>query len=106
MTNRQHYVPAGYLAGFTNGGTRDSVFFVHSLDGSVRRGKPDNVAFENDYNSIYAEGFAKDHLEDIFSKNFEAPACALFKDLSATPRVFSNEDELSIVIIFVALQAA
>jgi hypothetical protein len=107
MTTRQHYVPAGYLAGFTLGGKRDSIFFVHSFNGSpVRQDKPENVAFERDYNSIDADGLPKDHLEGIFNREFEGPACALFRTLSTNPRPFVTEEEVSVAIKFLALQAA
>jgi hypothetical protein len=107
MTTRQHYVPAGYLAGFTSTGKRDSIFFVRSLaDSRVRQDKPENVAFERNYNSIDVDGLPKDHLEDIFNREFEGPACALFKILSAHPRPFVTEEEISIAIKFLALQAA
>ena len=108
VTVRQHYVAAGYLAGFTQGGKRDSIFYVHPLDGSpVRIDKPENVAFERNYNSIKVEGLRKDHLEGIFRKRFEGPACDLFKTLSDHPgRPFVTEDELAIAIQFLALQAA
>ena len=89
-TVRQHYVPAGYLAGFTLGGKRDSLFFVHSLDGlTVRQDKPENVAFERNYSSIDVDGLPNDYLEGIFGR-FEGPACALFKELSTKPRPFAT----------------
>jgi hypothetical protein len=107
MTTRQHYVSAGYLAGFTFGGKRDSIFFVHALDGSpVRQDKPENVAFERDYNSIYVDGLPKDYLEGIFSRQLEGPACALFKMLSSKPRPFATNEELAIAVNLLALQAA
>ena len=105
---RQHYVPAGYLAGFTVQGTRDSVFFVHSLDGSpVRNGTPNSEARERHYNTIDFPGLAPDHLETLFGEKFEGPACALFKTLAAHPgRPFATEEELGTALNFFALQAA
>jgi hypothetical protein len=45
--------------------------------------------------------------EGIFSNNFEAPACALFRELSMNPgRPFLSEDELVVACNFLALQAA
>src|ERR1039457_3849990 len=100
VTVRQHYVAASYLAGFTQGGRRDSTFYVHPMDGSpVRVDKPENVAFERNYNSIEVEGLRADHLEGIFGEQFEGPACVLFKTLSDNPgRPFVAEDELVIAL--------
>ena len=107
MIIKQHYVSAGYLAGFTFQGKRDSPFFVHSLDGSpVREDIPDHVGFERHYNTIDFPGLPPDHLEAVFHE-FETPACALFKTLSAHPgRPFTTEGELAAALEFVALQAA
>jgi len=108
VTVRQHYVAAGYLAGFTQAGRRDSTFYVHPMDGTpVRIDKPENVAFERNYNSIEVEGLRKDHLEGVFGERFESPACDLFKTLSDRPgRPFLSEDEIVIAMKFLALQAA
>jgi hypothetical protein len=105
VTNRQHYVAACYLAGFTEGGTRDSLFYVHSLDGHTRQDKPGNVAMERDYNSVYVDGLRKDHLESFFQK-FEGPACTLFRTLSLERRPFLTEEEFSVAVEFLAIQAA
>ncbi len=105
-TVKQHYVSAGYLSGFTLGGTRHSSFWVHPLDGGTpREDIPDHVGFERHYHDIIHPGFKPDHLEYEFAK-FEGPACELFKKLSATPGYTLSSSEKSIALIFFVLQAA
>ena len=106
VTVKQHYVPACYLARFTAGGERDSPFFVYSLDGSLREDVPNHVGFERHYHTIDIPDLSPDHLEYVF-QDVEAPACALFKELSANPgRPFLTQDEIEKVIHFFAIQAA
>jgi len=105
-TGRQHYVSAGYLARFTLQGERDSPFFVHSLvDGQVRQGTPNSVAFERHYHTIDVPHLAPDHLESIFQK-IESPACALFKTLSESPGRDLSEADKDTMLMFFAMQAA
>jgi len=106
LTIKQHYVPACYLARFTMIGERDSPFFVHSLDGSIREDIPDHVGFERHYHTIDIPGLSPDHLEYVFQK-IEAPACALFRTLASNPgRPFITHDELEIVMQFFVIQAS
>jgi hypothetical protein len=106
QTIRQHYVTAGYLAGFTLGGERDSPFFVHSLQGHVREDIPGHVGFERHYHTIDIPGVSPDHLESVF-QNIEGPACSLFKTLSANPgRPLLTELEVHAAIYFLVVQAA
>jgi hypothetical protein len=104
---KQHFVTAGYLAGFTLAGSRHSPFYVHSLDGSaVREDIPDHVAFERHDHTVDIPGYAPDHLESIFGE-IEGPACALFQRLSANPgRPFACAEELTTALWFLAIQAA
>jgi hypothetical protein len=107
VTVKQHYVPASYLARFTFGGKRSSIFYVHPVNGaSVRESIPDREGFENHYHTINLPGLEPDHLEHVFEK-YELPACNLFKELSANPgRPFGSDEELSTAAMFFAVQAA
>lgn len=104
-TVRQHYIPACYLARFTEQGTRNSPFFVHSLDGTIRQSTPNSEGFECHYHTIDVEGLAPDHLETIFQK-IEAPACALFKNLSENPGRSLTESDKDTLLMFFCVQAA
>lgn len=107
-TVRMHYITAGYLAGFTSLGTRHSPFFIHPLDGSpTRQDVPDHVGFEKHYHTVDIPDVAPDHLETVFSEEFETAACALFRTLGANPgRKFETEEELETALKFLSLQAA
>jgi hypothetical protein len=104
---RQHFVSAGYLARFTLGGERDSLFYVFSPDGMpMRKAIPNSVGFERHYHDVDVPGFRPDHLEEFFEK-FEGSACALFRTLSTNPgRSLLTEEERETAASFVALQAA
>jgi hypothetical protein len=88
-------------------GERDSQFYVFSPNGRpMREAIPDSVGFENHYHDIDVPGFRPDHLEEYFQK-FEAPACALFRTLSANPgRALLTSQEREIMLSFVVTQAA
>src|ERR1035441_582054 len=79
---KQHFVSAGYLARFTRGGERDSMFHIFA-PGQDRmwEGTPESVGFERHYHDIEVPGFPHDHLEEFFQK-YEGPACTLFRSLS------------------------
>jgi hypothetical protein len=105
-TVRQHYVPACYLARFTDAGERDSPFFVRSPDGSMRTDVPNNVGFERHYHTIDIPGLSPDRLERDFQR-FEGPACALFRTLAENPgRPLASQEEIETVTGFLATQAA
>jgi hypothetical protein len=104
-TVRQHYVPACYLARFTTKGTRNSPFFVHSLNRTIRESTPNSEGFECHYHTIDVEGLASDYLETIFQK-IEAPACALFKTLSENPGRSLAEPDKDALLMFFCVQAA
>jgi Protein of unknown function (DUF4238) len=107
QTVNQHYVTAGYLAGFTLGGTRYSPFFIYSPAGSpVRESVPDRVGVERHYHDIDIPRFRPDHLEVKFQE-IEGPACALFRTLSANPgRPLITDSEKESALMFFAVQAA
>jgi hypothetical protein len=54
VARRHHYVSAGLLAGFTEGGTRDEMLWVHDLQARRQpwRARPENAAHERDYNRL------------------------------------------------------
>jgi hypothetical protein len=104
---RQHFVSAGYLARFTLGGERDSLFYVFP-PGQDRKWEatPESIGFERHYHDIDVPGFPLDSLEEFFQK-YEGPACALFRALSANPeRPFLTEEERGTLGAFLMLQAA
>lgn len=104
---RQHFVSAGYLARFTLGGERDSLFcvFPPGHDQS-RKATPESTGFEKHYHDIDAPGIPPDQLELFFQK-YETPASALFRILSANQgRALLSQKERETLTEFLALQAA
>jgi len=104
---RQHFVSAGYLARFALDGGRDSLFYVFPPgQDQCREATPESVGFEKHYHDIDVPGFPPDCLEGFFER-FEGSACALFRNLSATPmRSLQTGEERETLSSFVALQAA
>jgi hypothetical protein len=104
---RQHFLSAGYLARFTLGGERGSLFYVYPPgQDQCRKATPGSVGFEKHYHDIDVPGFPPDYLEGFFER-FEGPACALFRNLSGTPmRSLQTGSERQTLSSFVALQAA
>jgi hypothetical protein len=104
---RQHYVTAGYQAGFTMDGKRDSVFYVfHPGEPTYRPATPNSNGFERHYHDIDVPGFPPDHLETYFGQ-WEGAATSLFRTLSANPgRALETEEERQNLTMFLALQAA
>jgi hypothetical protein len=104
---RQHYVSAGYQAGFTRDGKRDSLFYVFRPgEPTYREATPNSVGFERHYHDIDVPGFPPDYLETYFGQH-EGAATALFHTLSANPgRALETEEERENLTMFLALQAA
>ena len=77
VARNHHFVPQGYLAGFTDDGTRNGRLFVSDLaSGSVFQTKPRNVAAKRDFNRIDTEGQEPDALEQALGE-FEGRAVDL-----------------------------
>ena len=79
VARRHHFVPQGYLAGFTNNGTRAGLLTVFDrVSQSIFLAKPRNVAAKRDFNRVDLEGRPPDYLEQAMGE-FEGKA------ISATP---------------------
>ena len=95
-------MPQGYLAGFTDEGTRDGRLFVSDLvSGSIFQTKPRNVAAERDFNRIEADGQDPDALERALGE-FEGRAASVIRGIRETGELPTDE-ELSYVINLMAL---
>jgi len=101
---QHHYVTAGYLAGFTDTGTREGMLSV--LDTKTGRWwevKPDKAAKERDFNAVNIPGHDTNVIESGLS-DLEGKAVLLIQELSATPRM-PTSSELEVLANFMALQA-
>ena len=64
IARSHHYVPAFYLAGFTDTGTRDGFLWVSDRETErTWRSKPDEAGCERDFYRIYLEGLRPDAVE-------------------------------------------
>lgn len=97
-----HFVSQGYLAGFTEDGTRNGRLFVAGLvSRRVFPTNPRNVGAERDFNRIEADGYDPDTLERQLGE-FESTAISVIRGIQASGELPADE-ELSYVINLMAL---
>ena len=102
FARNHHFVPQGYLAGFTDDGTREGRLFVSDLvSRSVFQTKPRKVGAERDFNRIEADDQDPDALERRLGE-FEGRAISVIRWIQASGELPSDE-ELSYVINLTAL---
>jgi hypothetical protein len=102
IARNHHYVPQGYLAGFTDTGTRDGKLYAFDLStGSTFRTRPRNVAAERDFNRIEIDGHDSDFLEKSLGELEDKAALAIRK--MAQEGKFSGDDDFSYVINLLCL---
>ncbi len=79
---RHHYLPASYLAGFTESGNKNDQFFVLEVQtGKSFKTSPKNVAVERDFNRVNVSGIALDAIETALSP-FEEEAVQAIRTVS------------------------
>ena len=79
VARNQHFVAQGYLAGFTDDGTRHGKLTVFDLDSRrVFRTRPRNVAAKRDFNRVDLEGRTPDDLERSLG-DFEGKAISAIR---------------------------
>jgi len=86
-SRKHHYVTAAYLAQFTNNGTKKGL--LCTLDFSTKKffpAKPDDVAFEIDFNRIEVDGMAPDSLETALGR-FEGQAIREIREICKTGKL-------------------
>lgn len=102
IARNHHFVPQGYLGGFTDTGTRDGRLFVSDLvSNSVFRTKPRNVGAKRDFNRIDVDGQDPDALENAFGK-FEGRVIPVIREIQASGDL-PTDDEFSYVLNLMAL---
>jgi hypothetical protein len=98
-------VPAFYLAAFTGTGERDGFVTVSNLERRRQyRGRPDEVAFRNNYNTLQSADVDPDALEQAFAQveQVAAPAIRRVLDTASAP----EGDDLHAVLMLLAIQIA
>jgi|RhiMetdeSRZDD1v2_1073273.scaffolds.fasta_scaffold102602_5 hypothetical protein len=102
LARLHHFVPRGYLAGFTDRGTRDGRLFVYDcVTGKVFPTQPGKVGAERDFNRIELDGHDPDALEGALGE-FEDRAISVIRGIQAS-RELPADEEFSYVINLMAL---
>ncbi|MDQ2713152.1 MAG: DUF4238 domain-containing protein, partial [Acidobacteriota bacterium] len=102
VSRDHHFLSQGYLAAFTDAGTKEGRLCVLDLIANrFFRQTPKNVAFEVDFNRIEIEGVAPDALEAAYGQ-FEDKAITVIRRICNENRLPRDED-FSYVYNFIAL---
>lgn len=101
---RHHYISQGYLAAFTNTGTKEGQFWVIDVEsGDCFSTSPKNVGVARDFNRIDVDGQRIDALESALA-SFESDAIdAVRKVLSA--RTFPGAVDFNVILNLIGLIA-
>ena len=102
IARNHHFVPQGYLGGFTENGTRNGRLFVFDLvSHSVFPTIPRNVGAKREFNRIDADGQDPDALERALGE-FEGRAISVIRGIQASGDL-PTDDEFSYVLNLMAL---
>ena len=89
---RHHYLPAAYLASFTDTGKKEGQFFVIEVSGGRSfRTSPKNVAVETDFNRVNIDRLSPDAIEQGLS-SFEQKAVKAVRQILDS-RAFPEGDD-------------
>jgi hypothetical protein len=103
VSRNHHYVPQGYLAGFTDTGTSDGKLYVLDLStGSTFRTRPRNVAAERDFNRVEIDGQDPDFLEKSLGALLEDKAALAIRKIAQAQK-FTGDDDFTYVINLLCL---
>ena len=102
VARRHHVVPQGYLAGFTDDGTRAGVLTVFDrVSESVFPARPRNVATRRDFNRVDLDGLPPDAVERALG-DIEGKAISAIRRLQKRGGCLTD-DELSDIVNLIAL---
>src|SRR5215510_12353942 len=103
LARNHHFVPQGYLAGFTNCGTRDGQLFVYDPTSSkVFPTRPRNIGAERDFNRIEIDGHDPDSLERALGE-FENRAIFIIREIQASGELPADEEFNSVINLMALL---
>ena len=101
---RHHYISQGYLAAFTNTGTKDGQFWVMEVEtGNCFSTSPKNVGVARDFNRIDADGKPIDALESALA-SFEGDAIEVIRKVLSS-RKFPDATDFNVILNLVGLIA-
>lgn len=102
IARKHHFVPRGYLAGFTDDGTIDGRLSVLDvISRSIFQTNPGNVGAERDFNRIDVTGKDPDDLERALGE-FEGRAISVMREIQASGKL-PPDKELNYVLNLMAL---
>ena len=102
VARKHHFVPQGYLAGFTDDGTRNGKLTVFDLESQKTfRTTPRNVAAKRDFNRIDIHGLFPDSVERALG-DFEGKAISTIRRLQECEGSMTD-DELSDIVTLMTL---
>ena len=105
VARKHHFVPQGYLAGFTDDGTRNGQLTVFDLElQKTFRTTPRKVAAKRDFNRIDVDGLLPDAVERALGE-FEGKAISIIRQLQKHGGSMTN-DELSDIVTLMTLLVA
>jgi hypothetical protein len=103
LARNHHFVPQGYLAGFTDCGTRDGQLFVYDrASRSVFHTKPRNVGAERDFNRIEVDRYDPDVLERALGE-FEDRAISVIRDIQTRGELPADEEFVYVINLMALL---
>jgi len=101
---RHHYISQGYLAAFTDTGTKEGKFWVMEVEsGNSFTTSPKNVGVARDFNRVDSEGQPIDALESALA-SFEDEAIDVIRKVLAD-RTFPDPADFNVILNFVGLIA-
>src|SRR5258706_10515224 len=103
IARNQHFIPQGYLAGFTNTGTRKGKLYVFDLKiASTFSTIPRNIAARRDFNRIEIDGVNPDVLEKHLGE-FEGKATLAIRKVARENKLFDGDVTYSYIINLICL---
>lgn len=101
---RHHYISQGYLAAFTDTGTKEGRFWVMEVEsGNCFCTSPKNVGVARDFNRVDNDGQPIDALESALA-TFEGEAVEVIRKVLLT-RTFPDASDFNVILNFVGLIA-
>lgn len=101
---RHHYIPQGYLAAFTDTGTKEGQFWVREVEsGECFSTSPKNVGVARDFNRVDADGQPIDALESALAA-FEGDAVEVIRKVLVS-RTFPDAIDFNVILNLVGLIA-
>lgn len=102
LARNHHFIPQGYLAAFSDDGTRDGRLFVFDfVSPSIFQTRPRNISAKRDFNRVELDGQDPDALERALGE-FEGKAVSVIRGIEVCAEL-PRDEEFSYVLNLMAL---